>query len=100
MIYMRGQARDYDAWAAATGDDAWRWSNVLPDFRAHECSYRCEDGSAHAHRTARGGEWRVVRQRLRWDILDAFAEAAGAGRLRAHSTTSTPATTPASATST
>ena len=30
MIYMRGQARDYDAWAAATGDDAWSWRNVLP----------------------------------------------------------------------
>ena len=74
MIYMRGQARDYDAWAQATGDDAWRWANVLPDFRAHECSFRCED-DAHPHHGARG-EWRVSRQRLRWDILDAFAKAA------------------------
>ena len=76
MIYMRGQARDYDAWAAATGDDAWSWPNVLPDFRAHECSYRCEDGSSRDSH-GEGGEWRVSRQRLRWDILDAFAEAAG-----------------------
>ncbi|HLA73477.1 MAG TPA: GMC family oxidoreductase N-terminal domain-containing protein [Steroidobacteraceae bacterium] len=79
MIYMRGQARDYDGWAALTGDDAWRWSNVLPDFRAHECSYRLEGddagASAHDHH-ASGGEWRVSRQRLRWDILDAFAAAA------------------------
>jgi choline dehydrogenase len=75
MIYMRGQARDYDAWAKATGDDTWRWSNVLPDFRAHECSYRCEDG-AFSESHGRDGEWRVSRQRLRWDILDAFAEAA------------------------
>ncbi|HYJ40884.1 MAG TPA: GMC family oxidoreductase N-terminal domain-containing protein, partial [Steroidobacteraceae bacterium] len=74
MIYMRGQARDYDAWASATGDDAWRWSNVLPDFRAHECSFRCVDDE-HPHHGARG-EWRVSTQRLRWDILDAFAEAA------------------------
>ena len=74
MIYMRGQARDYDAWAVATGDDAWRWSNVLPDFRAHECSFRCGDDE-HPHHGARG-EWRVERQRLRWEILDAFAEAA------------------------
>jgi choline dehydrogenase len=74
MIYMRGQARDYDAWAAATGDDAWRWSNVLPDFRAHQCSFRCGDGE-HPHHGA-GGEWRVSKQRLRWDILDAFADAA------------------------
>jgi len=74
MIYMRGQARDYDAWARATGDDAWRWANVLPDFRAHECSYRCE-GADDSHHGSRG-EWRVSKQRLRWDILDAFAEAA------------------------
>jgi choline dehydrogenase len=74
MIYMRGQARDYDAWAQVTGDDAWRWSNVLPDFRAHECSYRCEGGATDHHGS--DGEWRVSKQRLRWDILDAFAEAA------------------------
>ncbi|HEV7610091.1 MAG TPA: GMC family oxidoreductase N-terminal domain-containing protein [Steroidobacteraceae bacterium] len=75
MIYMRGQARDYDSWAAATGDDAWAWANVLPDFRAHECSYRCEDAPGDSFHGA-GGEWRVAKQRLRWDILDAFAEAA------------------------
>jgi choline dehydrogenase len=71
MIYMRGQARDYDGWAAQTGDDAWSWRNVLPDFRAHECSYRAED---EFHCSTQ--EWRVSRQRLRWDILDAFAAAA------------------------
>jgi len=54
MIYMRGQARDYDAWAKATGDDAWRWSNVLPDFRAHENSHRCERGSDSDLHGARG----------------------------------------------
>jgi len=70
MIYMRGQARDYDGWAAMTGDDAWRWSNVLPDFKAHENSFRRDE----LHGT--GGEWRVSRQRLRWEILDAFAAAA------------------------
>ncbi len=75
MIYMRGQARDYDAWATATGDDAWRWSNVLPDFRAHESSHRCEGGADSDLHGARGA-WHVSRQRLRWDILDAFAEAA------------------------
>ncbi len=75
MIYMRGQARDYDGWAAATGDDAWRWSAVLPDFMAHESSHRCEAGADNALHGARG-EWHVSKQRLRWDILDAFAEAA------------------------
>ncbi len=85
MIYMRGQARDYDQWAAITGDDAWRWDNVLPAFRRHEDHWRLDrPGSAdeafgrlHGNRrTGSTGEWRVDRQRLRWDILDAFAQAA------------------------
>ncbi len=103
MIYMRGQARDYDAWASITGEPAWRWESALPDFVAHE-SHHSQDARAGAQAlpagapaTARfvgggagaspslresarwhggGGEWRVERQRLRWDILDAFAQAA------------------------
>ncbi len=71
MIYMRGQARDYDHWAALTGDDAWSWRESLRDFRAHECSYR---GESEFH--SADGDWHVSRQRLRWDILDAFALAA------------------------
>src|SRR5690606_13931989 len=83
MIYMRGQARDYDQWAQLTGDDAWRWDACLADFRAHEDHYRLDGqggGDAADDTFARfhsaGGEWRVERQRLRWDILDAFAQAA------------------------
>ncbi|OWQ88536.1 choline dehydrogenase [Roseateles aquatilis] len=81
MIYMRGQSRDYDGWAAATGDDAWRWDGVLPFFRQHEDHWRLDaggerppgfDAALHGH----GGEWRVEKQRLRWAVLDAFAEAA------------------------
>jgi choline dehydrogenase len=71
MIYMRGQSRDYDQWARITGDDEWRWSNVLPAFKRHEDYYLGADEMHGA-----GGEWRVEKQRLRWDILDAFAEAA------------------------
>ncbi len=71
MIYMRGQQADYDRWAETTGDDRWRWDQVLPLF------LRTEDyhGGASAFHGA-GGEWRVEKQRLRWDILDAFREAA------------------------
>ncbi|MDP4301134.1 GMC family oxidoreductase [Leptothrix discophora] len=82
MIYMRGQARDYEQWAALTGDDAWRWEACLEAFKRHENHWRLDEGAAeppdaafaaaHGH----GGEWRVEKQRLRWDILDAFAEAA------------------------
>ncbi len=71
MIYMRGQARDYDGWAAATGDAAWRWSECLPHFMRHEDHWR----GASAHHGA-GNEWRIERQRLSWEILDAFASAA------------------------
>ena len=34
MIYMRGQARDYDAWGAA-GNPGWSWAECLPYFLAH-----------------------------------------------------------------
>ena len=71
MIYMRGQARDYDHWATITGDADWSWANSLPDFRAHESHHR---GDNEHHGAL--GEWRVSKQRLRWDILDAFAAAA------------------------
>jgi len=71
MIYMRGQSRDYDQWATLTGDDEWRWEHVLPAFRKHEDYHR---GADELH--GAGGEWRVEKQRLRWDILDAFAQAA------------------------
>jgi choline dehydrogenase len=71
MIYMRGQSRDYEHWADVTGDDGWRWQNVLPAFKKHEDHYL---GANEMH--GAGGEWRVEKQRLRWDILDAFAEAA------------------------
>jgi choline dehydrogenase len=71
MIYMRGQARDYDGWAELTGDPEWTWARCLPHFKKHEDYYKGADESHGA-----GGEWRVERQRLRWDILDAFAQSA------------------------
>jgi choline dehydrogenase len=71
MIYMRGQSRDYDHWAALTGETAWCWKDSLPVFRAHEDHWR---GPTPLH--GAGAEWRVERQRLRWDILEAFAAAA------------------------
>ncbi|MFM0169348.1 GMC family oxidoreductase [Paraburkholderia sediminicola] len=85
MIYMRGQARDYDHWADLTGDPEWKWNNSLKDFKAHEDFYKLDpkqrellnsnvDAIAKAHGS--GGEWRVEKQRLKWEILDAFAKAA------------------------
>jgi choline dehydrogenase len=71
MIYMRGQARDYDGWAALLGDEAWRWDACLPYFKQHEDHWRGAD-AFHGQ----GGEWRVEKQRLSWALLDAFAQAA------------------------
>lgn len=71
MIYMRGQARDYDEWAQLTGDDSWRWDQVLPLFKKSEDHH----GGANTFHGS-GGEWRVEKQRLSWEILDAFRDAA------------------------
>ena len=70
MVYMRGQRRDYDEWAALTGDSGWSWEAVLPAFRKSEDHWR---GADEAH--GAGGEWRVEQQRLSWEILDAFRAA-------------------------
>jgi len=71
MIYMRGQAGDYDRWAEACGDASWRWDAVLPLFRQSEDHHA---GANEFH--GAGGEWRVEKQRLSWTILDAFRDAA------------------------
>jgi len=71
MIYMRGQAGDYDRWAELTGDDSWRWSSVLPLFKKSEDYH---GGASELH--GAGGPWRVEKQRLSWKILDAFRDAA------------------------
>ena len=78
MIYMRGQAADYDAWRQ-TGLAGWGWDDVRPLFLAQE-DHAAPDGEHHAA----GGEWRVEHPRMRWHVLDAFAEAAeaeGIGRV-------------------
>ena len=79
MIYMRGQSRDYDQWARLIGDDAWRWDACLPFFKQHEdhqvVAAAARDPEFAAYHGI-GGEWRVEKQRLRWDVLEAFAAAA------------------------
>lgn len=70
MIYMRGQAADYDHWRQM-GCTGWGWDDVLPMFRAHEDFYR---GADDAH--GAGGELRVETARVRWAVLDAFMDAA------------------------
>ncbi|RVT81965.1 choline dehydrogenase [Rhodobacteraceae bacterium CCMM004] len=70
MIYIRGHAADYDGWRQR-GLPGWGWDDVLPHFKAVEDHV---DGTDPYHGS--GGEWRVERQRLHWDILDAWRDAA------------------------
>lgn len=78
MIYMRGQAADYDHWRQL-GLTGWGWDDVLEAFKAVEDHV---DGPDEFHGT--GGEWRVEHPRIRWDILDRVrdaAEAAGVAKI-------------------
>jgi choline dehydrogenase-like flavoprotein len=70
MIYMRGQAADYDHWRQL-GLSGWGWDDVLPYFKHHENHFM---GESTAH--AVGGEWHIAAPRVRWDLLDAFRAAA------------------------
>jgi choline dehydrogenase len=79
MIYMRGQARDYDTWRQL-GNPGWAWEDVLPYFKKHEDQWALDPDAlapgAFERMHARGGEWRVELARIRWEILDAFRAAA------------------------
>jgi choline dehydrogenase-like flavoprotein len=78
MIYMRGQAADYDHWRQL-GLNGWGWDDVLPFFKKHEHHFL---GAGEHHSI--GGEWRIDQPRVRWDLLDAFrtaAEQAGIKRI-------------------
>jgi len=70
MVYMRGQAGDYDHWRQL-GLPGWSWSDVLPYFKKHEHHFL---GESEHH--AVGGEWRIEQPRLRWDIIDVWRAAA------------------------
>lgn len=52
MLYLRGQAADYDGWRQR-GLTGWGWDDVLPYFKKSEDYV---DGSSDMHGV--GGEWR------------------------------------------
>lgn len=70
MIYMRGQARDYDQWRQM-GNAGWGWSEILPYFiKAEDFQHGAND--LHGE----GGEIPVQDGRSHVEVLDAFMEAA------------------------
>ncbi|TMM52875.1 GMC family oxidoreductase [Sulfitobacter sabulilitoris] len=77
MLYLRGQAADYDGWRQ-TGLTGWGWDDVLPYFKRSEDYV---EGASDLH--GAGGEWRVENQRLHWDVLDHWRDAAVAWGLPA-----------------
>jgi choline dehydrogenase-like flavoprotein len=70
MIYMRGQAADYDHWRQI-GLTGWGWDDLLPLFKKQEDHFA---GASEWHGS--GGEWRIEEPRVRWPILDAVQAAA------------------------
>ena len=70
MIYMRGQAADYDHWRQL-GLRGWGWDDVLPIYKAQEDFH---GGASDAHGS--GGPLRVEPPRLSWKVLDEYRRAA------------------------
>jgi len=70
MISMRGQAADYDNWRQL-GLTGWGWDDVRTVFKRLDDHFM---GESEHHGV--GGEWRVERPGVKWDILDNVAKAA------------------------
>jgi choline dehydrogenase-like flavoprotein len=71
MIYIRGQAEDYESWANESGCHGWAWADVLPCFKAAENNERGADEFHGA-----GGPLNVADLRSPNPIAAAFVEAA------------------------
>jgi choline dehydrogenase len=69
MIYMRGNAADYDQWRQL-GNEGWDYDSVLPYFRRAEDNERGED-EFHG----KGGPLRVSNQPYEWEIARALLDA-------------------------
>jgi choline dehydrogenase len=69
MVYVRGQAADYDGWAAG-GATGWAYEDVEPYFR------RIEDYAQGGAGRGRGGPLHVTQVRERSPVAEAFLRAA------------------------
>jgi choline dehydrogenase len=78
MCYIRGDARDYDEWAAL-GATGWGWQDVLPYFRR---SQNQERGASDLHGT--GGPLNVADLRWKNPLSEVFLAAAGEAGHRAN----------------
>ena len=69
MVYMRGNAADYDQWRQL-GNEGWSYDDVLPYFRKAEDNER---GANEFH--GAGGPLRVSNQPYNWEIAQALLAA-------------------------
>src|ERR1700686_1951927 len=72
MVFVRGQAQDYDTWGQL-GNRGWSYREVLPIFRDME-SYQ---GDADDEYRGRGGPLKVTESNESGAIYDALIKAAG-----------------------
>ena len=75
MLYVRGQAQDYDGWAQA-GNKGWSFEEVLPYFKK---SVQTDFGQSRHDEGFHGelGELHISPPRTTYAVLDQFIEAAG-----------------------
>ena len=70
MLYIRGQANDYNYWRQL-GNVGWSWDDVLPYFKKAEDN---QEGENDFHGV--GGPLKVEKIRATFKVLDLFLEAA------------------------
>ncbi|MDC1406846.1 GMC family oxidoreductase N-terminal domain-containing protein [Candidatus Puniceispirillum sp.] len=77
MLYVRGQAADYDGWAQR-GNLGWSYDDVLPYFRKAENCEQLSDGDDSFDSALRGvgGPLNVAAVRTRYEALDMVIDAA------------------------
>ena len=77
MLYVRGQAADYDGWAQR-GNLGWSYDDVLPYFRKAENCEQLGKGDEGFDSTLRGvgGPLNVAAVRTRYEALDMVIDAA------------------------
>jgi choline dehydrogenase len=76
MVYIRGQAEDFDAWKTA-GNRGWGWNDVLPAFKALEDN----EGGGDAYRGSGGPLFISANNQDRHALCETFIEAAKAAGL-------------------
>jgi choline dehydrogenase len=73
MVYIRGQATDYDPWVEATGDKQWGFAKLLPYFKRMEGNNRYNND---LHGT--NGPWKVSDLRHICELSRAYVQSAQA----------------------